>query len=49
MAPIVNIRPRKLRGLVRMCMEEIGNEDDEYYDEEIDEYCGPWSDLMSVV
>ena len=21
------------------------NDDGEYYDEEIDEYCGPWSDL----
>ena len=31
--------------LYDMCMEEIGNDDGEYYDEEIDEYCGPWSDL----
>ena len=31
--------------LYDMCMEEIGNDDGGYYDEEIDEYCGPWSDL----
>jgi len=33
--------------LYDMCMDEIENDDDgEYYDEEeIDEYCGPWSDL----
>ena len=31
--------------LYDMCMEEIGNDDVEYYGEEIDEYCGPWSDL----
>ncbi len=33
--------------IYEMCMDEFGSDDDgEYYDEEeIDEYCGPWSDL----
>lgn len=34
--------------LYDMCIDEIEDDDGEYYDEEIDEYCGPWSDLYNA-
>jgi len=34
--------------LYDMCIDAFEDDDGEYYDEEIDEYCGPWSDLYNA-